>query len=1420
MKKSKEKPKLPYLRETGNALLLGLVRVHVGEYANYKRELKETLTDWAQRSKRKFDPKDRSEIGAVWSNPEHFYKTSLYRGFNDWSLIHLTMVSEQGLATRLPYIGHSIGHQLYYLNDVSVIMQRENKSDYSHLLSVLDHYRICYGFEGGDFKKSYFTATNFLDSAKPVIELTRKRPLDLRNFYNGELIGDEEDKLTTQMEAGSQTFSKKKDDFLLIAQYKINSNIITLWPSLYRMLFFLTLLDRFHEQELIIPEKDRLSYLKPFFADGFYDLVVIMRGQNLEAMKTIVNNAQFSTIGDLLDSMERLVPGSSERIRKIVRNEMAPGKGSIPKMSMDDFRRLTLCSICHEIESYPANIAEKLEKEISRAFTFEDRTCPGGLGKREHGKNGDNSAEARQFETCSETTYQSCLKEVFNRVAQNSKSILSHYGSSNYSSMLGLLSFHWGKYPSVLSLLKSWQQATGDVIKTGDLELKRAHGRYDVAMQFSATGKGETHSIGNVILMGIFLEYLLTKSCPTKDNINRFYRIEHRRIIAPVMEFKLQFFEQLDYRTDCIDSPSTHPISLHGSLGRINRLYFPYGGSICLLNHPAMVRLLASAKNRFEKSRENNSLFNGRQHEIYIPINTYSKFSGQRHNTIKKKVINAISNNIDEAVHFFMSLDHPNQPFQSAFNRFLKKRYKDMVTPETLELIFTTLCSFDSYLANPITFYFFLDLRQHVVQFLEALTSLHMLQTDDEYFLFYWNRKTYCIELINPIRFSNLKGVEGWLIQKITFIESIINQRIIGIYPQHDRNFLRLSDIRIFNSKKVSAASWMVHSICGDLVNSLPKILLHSAKEVRDRNISTLQGYKDFENKVLESNNLPQRFIPRFCNTPEILLNEDQQIIEINARYLTTIEGIGLLMHELGHMIADKIYKQYKRPSESLFNERIQEDPEDPLITQKNGSFYRLYNWQDPEKSGIYLKPGDLVEKVKSLIEEEFRIRIGDTPDKAAKEGDLSDKIKLFIKEEFAEQIDDFPEKTSKEIVDTYFDPYDQVSGSNNWEEIFSDLLHFKLSIGQFGRLYEEENIYNPRKEQIYEFKEKRKKTTRTNPPSGEPFFTIADDFLLSLILQFLRFPTIIRKTSFKNLLVRLTFQYGLIKYHDCPDYAKLSVHEAATALWDEQVFPFLTGHLVNLLDRLQDQNRKMGRRIKNKNNKVDKSEVIFGFRLEYWKDIRKALTSIRHDQKWKRPIDKELYIFLRYQLKPIFIIYFHRYFQGLKEYDPFFLYLQYLADVGQPPTQNLMPGEEPLFFEDSNYLLLIRQGILPKKWKKKGFKKHFYAALQTGGIINLLFALTEKPDYLEMDGYLGYHKHAYQQHLSRTRRIMSGLLWEGAMWKVKKELKRLGRYNNRTLAILNKKLHLTENDEDNMNDKNSGEFPTDDDYEIRTLKN
>ena len=949
---------------------------------------------------------------------------------------------------------------------------------------------------------------------------------------------------------------------------------------------------------------------------------------------------------------------------------------------------LPLFHLHYNFEGFSYPMIRDIQRNI-RA-TFKKHCCL--EGERREGACREDKCDLDTYKKCVYRAYKGCLGD---------KEKLGNFDDTNdlvKPSILIALQTDFQKH--VYSQIALWQDCTKKIFSNTSIEIEEVQGRYAIEIRF--TKQVETSTF---ILIFSFLTNFLPQECNRKTLRLKNCPVEARKIYNPILQFKTKLHTLPPSSEELNNQGICHAFS--------NIVQKPYKGHTCLLNKGRMLQICHDAASKLQDVMAKDTTSD--HYDLLFTRNSsfFSLFNSQKK---RRNIVKKVQKNLCYSFYTFENIDD-DKPFQNEFNKYLQKRFRGLVTPETIELLFSTLCAIDSFMSSQISYYLFLDVRRYAMEFISLLCSVHQCRDDNgQIHDVYWNAKSFRVEACKSDSTSIIKKLEYQITTFISTVEKISSQKLSGSYPQHDRNFSRLADIRVLQNKKIEAISWLINSCCSAFTNTYSHTLQRQADtwDVRDKLTDSYHQH------------IPHH-LPVFSNCPDMMLSPIEKTISINVCNLASIEGLTLVTHEIGHILANFLRDKRDDKGKALFE----------------GNIFH------PQNTQIY----DGTQRAGNLSEDDFK---GST-----------------------QQLN---EHVFKETI---------------FVEIFADLYSCNLCFAPLEKFYEDNSFIHL----CPGLKDKNLPQTRVksyNTLDDCSFYDQIDDFCLSFIHQVFRLPQILSEEGFYNLMVRITFMVGLVKlkknYHKITGEEelftdkKMSVESICGTVMDKLIEPFYTKKLLLLLNTLFKREVPHEKRSHcSKPDVTDDTDKVKEYR-KYERKVQQPLllNNLRFTIKKKKgeTINDEFKDFVIEgffeNMRLAFIKYLTIYLKGCREADPFFLYMDKLASL-EGLEKQIKKGERqkiaPLF-QKYNDPYLVRQGIAPKDIGN--FEDEldcFCNSLQLCGAINLRFSAITKNHHLVTHGNLGFEGHPAQQYLSRSRRLATTYLGNGALKAIKNEVDTINEY-------------------------------------------
>ncbi len=831
-----------FLRPTGCSILVGLIDVSPGDIGEYADAVIKPLRRWRQHHERR-QQDDRKITTAA--NPEDFYKACGFFGIGNWNFITMTLVSEQGLAAHLGFLGHPHGQMYFHAHDSSIYLEPSESSKekvvIDRLLTVARDLGIsdvvhlpidslkkrknqpaheAYAYKEPSGRRRYKSIV-YRGTHRSLGEL---RPIGLSHIYSGNksLYGlfDNEKYKPEKKKPNSFLRTTHPDELLTIYQLKINQFFGLENYSKVHTLAYMAILFILHERladmrESGTPAEHLPSFIRPLFTDGYFDMVVLMRGYRITLMDELMQHIKFISSKQVCAILGR------KGLKHLWKGLGLTGDEEVP-----------LFTLAHSTVAVPyskvKNVEDKHRKALDRLADFDSRkhkiptrlydrlikdlACYGGPEEKKFKLRASTQMSIKSCRMAESLEDQRIFREMIGaKVADNSQFL---------------------------------------------------YGRHD----FDVYPPNEMISFAEFLArLTISVTFFLRRGYP-KNMKSR--SIFHRRLNSPVlsiisrpkMKFKLDqhwaHHEEIypDFRQKTFSVLSVE--NIQRILDRLNTIRQDYPDS--------------------------------------PELDAYDASWQFWHNYL--------------AEHFETASECDPHDILDMFEEFLQLRFGTEVSPETQESLIYAISMIDSCLAEPLLFNLYLDVFNRVSRLLEILFTLSQTEMETSRFrldssdfeidtqpdfeihtqlhLNYYDPEARLIKKWTRDD-SNYIGLEAFFIGQVDLFQQVLDQRQSGSFPNYDRSISRMSDLRMLHAKKMAGICWMINNIL----------------QTVGRSISIAVGGEDFTRAA----GMTHFFLPVFSNSPEVLCNYHNQSISINARLLTSIEGITNIVHELGHVMIHNI---------------------------------------------------------------------------------------------------------------------------------------------------------------------------------------------------------------------------------------------------------------------------------------------------------------------------------------------------------------------------------------------------------------------------------------------------------------------------------------------------------------------------------
>jgi len=903
------------LRPTGISLLVGMIELQPGSTQNYIDALGPLLTSWSSAWRRR-SCSDRQEQTSRNFDPDHFYKTCGFVGLGAWDLITLTLMSEKGLGTHLAFIGHIRGQSYFYAHDYSISLDVEqmNMDEQSAAARLIEIARLV-GIT--DLLKAGKAIGPSLDpkytSRTPDFRLSRRRahwrPLQLDHINGGT---SREDFWGLMEEEGKPAIKNRRK--CLLGLYQLKTNQI-LWNQAYewthRLAYLTILAITWHEKSRPgLFGEYAPAVVRPLFSDGYFDLLLLIRGQYLPPMESFVQKIRYLTVQDAL------VACHDAGIGKLLENAPSPALLEEP-----------LFELTHSVLGFSHSFVREIEKEHLPDL---DRLDLEGLLERHPPRQLQKKMMSlhRYFrKTFADFNHPNNAPEALYKVTPSTLIAVN-------AGMMERAIFEISRLFSLLLYDKKRNQE-GILFRIGE-GAPLLYGPHDI----EAFPTEARCFFGNFLADHQFLKFLMLRHTrPTQAPANSL--LFQGRKMSPL----LSLFSQVGpsyYRAEGIAGnllKRKKNLKTHfDSLRNVRRLPFQAHGILTRANIEGLLNQLDTSLHGDDpKLLKCRALFMARSGFWREALSDIEEAAAQD------------------------AYAQPDILLQAYFERFLKRHFGEDITAQTLESLFTAFVAVESGLSDPLRFNLFLDVRRYLQQVFTALLTLKEVPESYEpdehdvaisYFdpnqgqwrakLVKWhkiarNRDSLALALegepdhqafsLGPrearyFEFFDLEkramvrkeaggevciGMEAYMLSVVDLIHRVTEQRAVGAYPYHDRSQSRIADLRTIQTKKLTAVSWMVN----DMLNAIAGAL----KEELPGYLSRRFGPKSetIAREHLSRFEAPaQHYLACFGNTPETLVSFTDRSIQLNARQLASVGSLATLFHEIGHIIGRNISETCK----------------------------------------------------------------------------------------------------------------------------------------------------------------------------------------------------------------------------------------------------------------------------------------------------------------------------------------------------------------------------------------------------------------------------------------------------------------------------------------------------------------------------
>ena len=911
-----------HLRPTGCSFLVGLIDLPPGDIPNYVNSLRPVLEDWGSASQR---IERTSKIKRTKSDPQDFYKTCGYLGIGPWNFITLSLVSDYGLATRLGFIGHARSQDYFHANDISLLIDLTGETiskdcsegietllKINRKMGITDVLKISSNTERTELSKLFLDPGQA--SRKSILPIDDKyqfnacfRPVYLNHIYSGKdsIYGHD-----TQFEAVSQLLGKhrnqikkegrrvpEEENLVSFHQLKTNPVLNIKYHKGITKFIYLTILtalyERVAENDLKFPLSSYPSMIRPLLSGGYFDFMVLMRGPFSAPMDLMLQRIKYYRVRDAIALLEK------KKLDTLMTQIIAQLK--------KECLELPLFKLSHTTLGAPFTIISHAEQTL-KGELLKVKAKPGekpdALLERHIRVIGNNYDKIKGiFQDYDHPNW----SKGDNRKWENSKHNFVVFPRT-------AVSVKASRGPEVVEILRKSKgiHPNGSDFLNRLLDAhKIANGRYDFYLF-----ENQAMFFGEFLTKLQIMRNLLQLSgyLPSGREMHLF----QRRLRSPLLG--LHTVMSMSFQAK--EAPP--PEDLYRGLDQT-----VFHKPICIVTQENIRAQLKMLHDGYQPTPTS---------EIKEILRANLKSSEKYWDTWFQSAEEHDLPNQDEAYVFNRS----DALIQSGFDRFLRERFASEVSHETLEVLLSTFCLIDGFLVDPLLFGLYLDVVPFLNHFLIQLFTLECrVETENGkeiVRLFYADPEMDRVRQITPTR-PPYVGMEAYFIRIADLIQKVLGQRQPGSFPNYDRSFSRLSDLKIQQGKTMTGLSWMAKNLIKNLREYMPRAIsekidadpINCQGSVVDIDIDDEQLTFGESRKLLDPLIQFQRqmrfpdsnFLPHFSSAPEALLYRFDKSISLNARHLTSIERIVMMAHEIGHLLVDPMDGTYFEPLACNFREKV-----------------------------------------------------------------------------------------------------------------------------------------------------------------------------------------------------------------------------------------------------------------------------------------------------------------------------------------------------------------------------------------------------------------------------------------------------------------------------------------------------------------
>ncbi|CAM2006419.1 hypothetical protein [Acanthopleuribacter pedis] len=955
------------LRPTGTSVMVGLIDLPPSEVDVYTNYLTAAMKRWGKLAQRKHRETDTIKSDRciniksdrcinTKSNVADFNNACGFVGIGPWNFLSLTLVSEKGLATELAFLGHSRGQSYTFAHDYSLALDLREQdpgeeayftqvntfvammrtTGLTHLLGISnkndgnpdsdgDAWRHKLDLNPAE-KTDIYTRTvgrqkhNFTFHA-------HLQPLTLEHIYSGkdsiyglltkptepaatdadpaaadaeaaaadaepaaadaEAAAADAESAAAEAEPSPKGHSRLpgENELLMLYQMKFNPLLKIRNYAHLKKLAYLAVVKLFHDYLLDFcePEKNQpISFVRPFISDGFFDFSVIIRGTCIPTADRLMLKFKQLTVKGLSELLK-------DKLDLLVKEEL--------KCWGPEADDVSLFKLTHTTSGVPCTLLKNAEQDIV--------------------KNPDWTTEKK---------YKEYLKGLEKYLNQDDED----FGVSTMVSAKVDQLHEAQKVAEEIHALVRNENDTCPLLTKTQNKRTLLNGRYDLELFSACRQLSLKHYIAALQVFKIQLNY-------PKEKMKPF----HARAASIILTLKSK-----------LGVPTAHPQS-PSSLEAEQKFFNP--DADCTFFSKANLGMIFRDLDSSIKASSSLKEYPEVEDRITTAINWWT-------------------NHTSEYIE--------NYKLQYYFSDFLTEHLSDYVSSETLEMVNTVFCSIDRFLVDPLSFSFYLDVLKYLNYFFKVILSLTEVKdlktevkdseaTETAGGFYRFDPEGLRVEKKPAPSSKSLIGMEAYLSDFCDFAQRAFSQRQFGDFPNHDRSMSRLIDLKVAHSKKLKSCSWMIDNFFTEVQNWLFAEIDHMLKDAKNQLISNknLRHYKitltfwhikektkdsgpqkkirmrpvrtKKHKKFNKSSNQPlalrraksnliktllswkskdrikQTFLPYFTSSPELSLDGKLNGVSLNARHLSSFESLILVTHEMGHVF-DNFLKDTIGPQKVL----------------------------------------------------------------------------------------------------------------------------------------------------------------------------------------------------------------------------------------------------------------------------------------------------------------------------------------------------------------------------------------------------------------------------------------------------------------------------------------------------------------------